>query len=150
MNVFKYKRELGDRKGMTLIEIIVSLALLAIIIVPFLNMLVQSTVTTKKSEVILDATYVAQSVMEELYLLSISYNFSDSILKLTENEYIEEIVVAGKDYDYTKENDNYYVKIEIRGSKYEGNLVKALVIIYNNSSKDKLEAQMETILSWND
>jgi prepilin-type N-terminal cleavage/methylation domain-containing protein len=149
MNICKRKNNLYTRKGMTLVEVIISMAILAIIIVPFLTMFVQSTVTTRKSEVILDATYVAQSNMEELYSLSISKTLSDSIIQLTDNDF-EAIKVADRDYDCTKQGGAYYIKIEIRGSEYEGVLVKTLVEIYENSSMDKLEAQMETILSWND
>ncbi len=149
MNVYKQKDILFARKGMTLIEIIISLALLAIIIVPFLTMFVHSTSTNSRSQNIVDATYVAQSNMEELYSISTTYTFSTGLLQLTSNGYSETVVASGNDYDYVKEQDGYYIKIEIRNSAYTGNLVKAIVKVYNNSSLDKLESQMETILSWN-
>lgn len=151
MNIVNYPQKTCKLKGMTLIEIIVSLALLAIVIVPFLTMIVNSTRTNRTSEDILDATYVAQSNMEELYSLSISDDtFKQDLLQLSGNGFIETVIVTDKDYNYTKEKDGFYVKIEIRGSKYEGNLVKVLVKVYNNSAMGKLESQMETILSWDD
>lgn len=150
MNVYKQKDILFTRKGMTLIENIISLALLAIIIVPFLTMFVNSTSTNSKSQNILEATYLAQSTMEELYSLSISYPFSDGLLQLTTNGYTETVIVSDDDYNYVKEQGDYYIKIEIRNSAYTGSLVKSVVKIYNNSSMDKLVSQMETILTWND
>lgn len=150
MNIFKLKNIFFTRKGMTLIEIIISLALLAIIIIPFMTMFVHSTSTNSKSQNILDATYLAQNTMEELYSISISYPFSDGILQLTASGYTETVIVSDDEYNFEKEQDGYYIKIEIRNSAYTGNLVKAVVKIYNNSSMNKLESQMETILSWND
>lgn len=151
MNIIKQKNILINRKGMTLIEIIVSLAILAIIIVPFMNMFVQSTVTNKKSETILDATYVAQSNMENIYSISKSKTFIAGRLQLTDNDgFIETDVSTNNNYNYTKNVTGYFINIQIMRIVGKGNLVKLLVKIYDNSSMSKLESQMETILPWND
>ncbi|MCB2355922.1 prepilin-type N-terminal cleavage/methylation domain-containing protein [Clostridium estertheticum] len=151
MNKIKQKNILIKRKGMTLIEIIVSLAILAIIIVPFLNMFVQSTVTNKKSETILDATYVAQREMEYIYSISKSKTFIAGRLQLTDNDgFTQTNVSANNNYSYTKNVTGYFINIQIMRIVGRGNLVKLLVKIYDNSSMSKLESQMETILPWND
>ncbi|SNR86443.1 hypothetical protein SAMN05446037_100193 [Anaerovirgula multivorans] len=140
---------LSSKKGVTLIEILISLIIFIIIIVPFLGMFVQSTKSNSLSQNIIDATYIAQSCMEDVYSISITNNFMDGLTELKDNGFTETVVVADEDYDYTKNIDGYYALIEIRKSAYSGNLVKVVAKIYNNSALEKLEAQMETILLWN-
>lgn len=131
MNIFRQKKISCNRKGMTLIEIIVSLAILAIIIVPFLNMFVQSTVTNKKSEIILDANYVAQRVMED------TYNYSQDGTTLIPPNGIQKYKYSG--------GGNYWVNKQIID---QNNLVSVIVRIYSDESETKLKAQMETKLLW--
>ena len=135
MNKIKQKNILLNRKGMTLIEIIVSLAILAIIIVPFLNIFVQSTVTNKKSEVILDATYVAQRVMEE------SYNDSLDVDGKTPKP------LSGIQNYKDTSGGNYWINKKI-SSQDSNNLVGVIVKIYSDESESDLKAQMETKLFW--
>ncbi|MDI9477018.1 MAG: type II secretion system protein [Natronincolaceae bacterium] len=120
----KYKK-----KGLTLIEVILSLAILGIIIVPFLNIFVFSTVTNRKSENILDATYVAQNIMEQRYAESKNEN------EIPESEEYPDPFGVG-----------YWVEETIDN---EGNLVRVIIKIYSDDNKNKLEAQMETYLLWN-
>lgn len=151
MNKIKQKNILLNRKGMTLIELIVSMAILAIILVPFMNMFLQSTVTNKKSETILDATYVAQSNMENIYSISKSKTFIAGRSQLIDNDgFIETGELTDNDYNYTKNVTGYFIKVQIMRIDGKGNLVKLLVKIYDNSSMSKLESQMETIIPWND
>ena len=131
MDIFKQKNISSNRKGMTLIEIVVSVALLAIIVVQFLNMFLQSTVTTKKSEVIIDATYVAQRVMENIY--------NDSQAGTVD------IPPAGVDEEWDSWGGNYWVSKKI---SVENNLVSVIVKIYSDNAKLEHEAQMETKFLW--
>jgi len=133
MNTIKQKKFLRNLKGMTLIEIIVSLAILSIIIVPFLNMFVQSTVTTQKSGVILDATYVAQRVMEDIYNDSLNV---DGKTPIPSNG-----IQKHKD----SWGGNYWIDKQIT---VQNNLVRAVVRIYSDESESELKAQMETKFLW--
>lgn len=126
MKKFKHRNILLDQRGMTLIEIIVSLAILAIIIVPFLTMFLQSTVSTKKSEDILDATYVAQYVMEGIYNDS-----KDGNIDITPDGWDP---LGRKHWVCRKISDQSI------------NPVNVLVWVYSDESKLKLEVQMETKL----
>lgn len=144
------QKKYNTSKGLTLIEIIVSLALLSIIIIPFLAMFVNSTKVNSRSDTTLNATYLAQVTMEELYHFSESYTFMDGLIQLGDNGFTQTTIIVGNDYDFGKEQGPHYIKIEIRKSAYSGNLTKTLVKIYNNSAMDILQAQMETILSWKD
>lgn len=131
MNIFKQKNILYKRKGMTLIEIIISLALLSIILVPFLTMFVQSAFTIKKSEVVLDGTYVAQRVMEDIY--------NDS-----QDETIP-IPPDGIQKYWDSWGGNYWIYKEV---SVHNKLVTVLVRVYSDDSESELEAQMETKLLW--
>jgi type II secretory pathway pseudopilin PulG len=148
MNIIKEKNCLFYKKGTTLIEIIVSLALLTIISISFLTMFVQSANSNSKSENIISATYLAQIAMEDLYSLSKSYSLNDSVLQLSNRGYAKTVIISGSDYNFTISRDGYYILIQLRDSSYSGNLVKVVVKVYNNNSMSILEAQMENILSW--
>lgn len=119
------------RKGLTLIEVILSLAILTIIIIPFLNMFVFSTVTNRKSEDIIDATYIAQERIEESF-------------KGSKDRTVPIPLEIGKNYSGSIEG--YWVEEEILS--IEDNLVRIIVRVYSDDSKNKLEAHMETYLLW--
>lgn len=130
MNTIKQKNGLHNQKGMTLIEIIVSLAILGIILVPFMNMFVHSTLTTQKSGVILDASYEAQSVMEDIYNDS-----KDGIINIPSN---------GIDKKWDSVGHKYWIDIKI--STQTINPVDVLIRIYSDESETNIEAQIETKL----
>lgn len=138
----------STQKGLTLVEIIISLALLGIITIPILNMFVHSTSTNSKAQNIIEGTYIAQSTMENIYDLSKSYSFSEGLIQLTSTGYVEATINPEYDYSYTKEMDNHYIKIELSNLVYNDSLVKVIVKIYNDGTMNKLESQIETILSW--
>lgn len=58
--------KLLNKKGISLIEVIVSVALMAIIIGPFLGTIILSTRNNTYSEQVLNASELAQNVMEEI------------------------------------------------------------------------------------
>lgn len=54
----------GDNRGLSLIEVLVAVMILAIVVTPFLHSFVTAATTNSKAKVIHKATVVAQSVME--------------------------------------------------------------------------------------
>ena len=60
------KRKIKARKGMTLIEVVMSVALIAILLIPLANVAMTTLKTNKKSEIKQEASQVGQDVMEEL------------------------------------------------------------------------------------
>ena len=121
----------NKRDGLTLIEVILSLAILGIIIISFLNMFVFSTVTNSKSEDIMDATYIAQGRIEK--------RFEES-----KDRTVPIPLDIGKIYSGSIEG--YWIEEEILN--IDDNLVRLIVKVYSDESKNKLEAQMETYLLW--
>ena len=60
------KGKIKARKGMTLIEVVMSVALIAILLIPLANVAMTTLKTNKKSEIKQEASQVGQDVMEEL------------------------------------------------------------------------------------
>ncbi|MGA4518573.1 type IV pilus modification PilV family protein [Solibacillus silvestris] len=60
-------RLLKEDRGISLVEVVASIVLITIILISFFSFFIQSKKTQVASESIVDATYVAQKEMEELY-----------------------------------------------------------------------------------
>jgi len=69
MGKFKIKRALGEN-GLSLVEVLASFVILTLLLTTFLMMFIQSAKVNKSSEHIIDATYIAQTEMENMYALS--------------------------------------------------------------------------------
>lgn len=105
-----------SKKGMTLIELIISLALLAIILIPISNFIIVSIKNTVKSEEKQKATFIGQKFLEELnsydeILLEKNKETMINGFKLLDGELIKEI---DKVYNGSFKKNNYDVEIEIK------------------------------------
>lgn len=60
------KKRCKMKKGMTLIEAIISVALLSLLIIPISGMILNSTRTNRKAEIKQNAAYLGQQVLEEI------------------------------------------------------------------------------------
>jgi type II secretory pathway pseudopilin PulG len=140
------KKTRNSESGLTLIELIISIALIAMILIAFLPMFIMSAETNTKSETTLDSTYLGKDAMEMAYDLSknkeIFYEDLDNVL--------------ADEKGYSKESNNAY-SFEYSDKKYlyiifdkedNTNLVRVVVKIYKNNSMNQLEAQYETLYSW--
>lgn len=120
---------LQNREGLTLFEVLLAFTVLLIISVAFFHMFVFAASVNKKSEDILDATYVAQSILEERYAESKSGKpipASSGLVHHSSGYWVRETVI-----------------------KKDGNLVGILVQVYTDAGENQLEAQMETYFLWN-
>jgi prepilin-type N-terminal cleavage/methylation domain-containing protein len=132
-----------SEKGLTLIEILASIVILSIIIMSLLSVFIQSSRSNSFSKNIMDATYIAESSMEEI---SNSVTASTSLTNLNLIGYTKKCS-DGSCYEKSSNTKGHYVYVELvpKGTQ----LVNAKVKVYNNnSSSKKLEAQMELLLSW--
>lgn len=59
-------KKVNKRKGITLIEVIISIALIAILLIPLTNLVMTSIKKNKKAEVKQEATNLGQKIVEEL------------------------------------------------------------------------------------
>lgn len=113
------------KKGFTLIEVIISIAILLIIIVPISTALIVSTGTNKKSADVINGTKLAEGQAEEIrnilknnYDLSVNFpqNAPDGGQWVTEEGSLEEgkfirVKIDGDVvYDKEKDDNNFYTK----------------------------------------
>jgi Tfp pilus assembly protein PilE len=136
-------KRICSERGITLIEIIASIAILTLIIMTFIPMFTQSMRSTKLSTDMLDATYIAQSTMENVYHLTTSYPFIEAVT------HVDDMTFLGKEdkwYRYVQYKEGSYIELLVEEPDHE--LSNVLVKVYSDDSKKKLEAQMETIYRW--
>ncbi|WP_342538005.1 hypothetical protein MKY15_16105 [Sporosarcina sp. FSL K6-1540] len=144
MEKFKLKKALGEN-GLSLVEVLASFVILTLLLTTFLMMFIQSAKVNKASEHIIDATYIAQTEMENMYALSTTTKngAKEATIKglgytngLVENGWI----VFGKEY-----NSGILIKIKLQNKK--GNMDRVLVEV-RGIPDDNLQAQMENVVVW--
>lgn len=92
----KHNHIMADNSGFTLVELLVSMAILGVVFIPILRSFMAATLTNSKAQKIQNATSVAQDVMEEVKskriveLMSDSrLDASDPILDLKDNALVD-------------------------------------------------------------
>lgn len=140
MNI-KIKKLLINQKGGSLIEVVASIIIITIILISFFGLFVQSNKTENSSEQIIDATYVAQVEMENIYQLSKYYTVNNLVEGLSSIGYS---VSEELNNTYTKVLGNYYIKLRIRDYSSD-TLINTIVEVYEG---DVLKSKMENYYSW--
>lgn len=130
----KLKSIVNNSYGRTLIEILASITILAIVVIPLTSAFIQSARANFVSEEIMDATYVAQAQMEEVINGGSTFINSDYD-PIDEN-------------NFEKITDNYKVTINLKVTPNTNDLFRNVLIIVTNLQNGRLEAQMETIIRW--
>lgn len=135
-----------NEQGLTLTEILAAIVILSIIITTFLLVFVQSSQTTSNSKNILDATYYAETEMEEII-----YSHSDQ-KPTSMNELTDWLLKRGyssiSDCNncYGLKREDHYIFVQIKDAKE--NLGKIILKVYKDEKRVKQEAQMEMVVSW--
>jgi len=138
----KKKNKHSNQKGTTLVELLISIAILGMIVGTFLSAFVYATKTNIDTDELTDGTYVAQTCMEEVYALSISASVTNwdqmksALIDLTHSySTVNEI-------NYTKQKEGFYVDVKITPDTYT-NLYKVVVSSYYDAGCSELAAKME-------
>lgn len=146
-----------NEAGMSLAEVLASIVILSILLFIFLGMFVQSSKVNVKSEEVIDATYQAQTHIENLYALS-------SVTELAERE----IEIEGLGYDPPSTSDPNWLVFEKNSTDYEitlklekniiedptdadYNAMTSAVIEVNTTASavgSKATGKMELLLQW--
>lgn len=136
------KNIIKKRQGLSLLEIILTIAIIGIISVTFMPLFVMSSNINNKAEVALDSIYIGKDIMEKINYLSetIPYNELEDTLIYEEG--------------YTRISDNIYT-YEYEDKKYahvifseSNNLINVIVRIYKDKNMDKLEVQYQSMYFW--
>jgi Tfp pilus assembly protein PilV len=101
------KHLIHSEEGLSLLEVVVSLLLITTILLSFFGLFIQSKKTGITSEEMVDATYLAQQEMEDIYLIS-RQSFLDKAeadlsalnYRLTDTQSLACAQPASKDYDH--------------------------------------------------
>lgn len=121
-------KKLKSKKGMTLIEVIISVALLSILIIPISNLVLGSFKNSKTSEDKQNATYIGQKILEEMKY------YNEIVLKEEEGKKYFELLDGDKIYKVSGEN------------KFEGSFERGLYGLENieeNKKKYKVNLTIE-------
>ncbi|ABW18165.1 type II secretion system protein [Alkaliphilus oremlandii] len=130
------------KAGLTLIELIVSIAIIGMIVVAFMPLFVMSSKTNNRSETILDSTYLGKDVMELVYNLSKTVPYNELKNKLVSEKGYTELSSNTYLYEY---EDKKCLYISFTESE---NLIKVVTKIYKDKSMNQLEVQYESLYSW--
>lgn len=156
------KKLLKNEKGFTLMELLVSVAILALIVGALLGAFVSTTKTNITSGAIVDEGYIAQDMMEKIYTLSQSKTITDIITHMTDMTdpmdstkgfiYTADpsAVPDRGDYTFDKEIDGFYVRIKIQmgyiiTSPYK-EMSRVIVGIYDDPGYTKNVTKMQNYL----
>lgn len=128
--------------GLTLIELIISIALIGMIVVAFMPLFVMSAKTNIKSEVTLDSTYLGKDAMELAYYLSQNTPYKELEGELVDRGYSVDGSQNTFGYEYS---DKKYLNMKF---SEDGNLVRVTAKIYKDKDMNQLEVQYESLYSW--
>lgn len=139
-----------NEKGLTLIEVLASIVILSIIGVSLLTFFVQSARSNNLSKTMMDATYVAQSNIEEINNLNKSSSTTTNITvlgdKIKNTGFVSDTSPStGCLSCYKKDltGNNRFVHVKL--TNQSDSLGKVLVKVFTGT---KQEAQMEMLISW--
>lgn len=134
-----------DEHGLTLVEVLASIVIISIIFISIITILTQTARTNKTSVEIIDATYLAQTEMENLYAIS----------RQGTNPVLDGSIYSSEPDDgswkvYHKQSADPDFFFEIRKEDLADSMSRIVVRVYDKTDVAKSEprAQMETLLKW--
>lgn len=128
---------------MTLIEILTALVIISIVIMTLFTIFVQSAKTNQSAKNRVDSTYIAEMELESIYNLARNTTLANSSTKLnTDLGYTKITTGCPTGHCYAKQSEDRYVFLTIKPSG------AAVIKVFKDDSKQKLEAQMELLISW--
>lgn len=136
-----------NTKGLTLVEVLVSIILISIILFTFFSLFIHSAKTGKTSEEVVDATYLAQVEMERLYEVSRNGDFNYGIDEIVKSLLYKRLTSTNPDeHIFARTIDGLYIKLKLKKHTYQG--MNYLVIEVFEEENGPSRAKMETILEW--
>ncbi|MHA6259349.1 type IV pilus modification PilV family protein [Sporosarcina sp. CAU 1771] len=154
MTKHKHKTRMNEN-GLSLVEVVASIVILTLLITTFMMMFLQSAKTNKASEEIVDATYIAQTEMENIYSVrkingSISDEAIDTAIKsVGYPDPPSTIVENGREwFKYKKEIVNENIRIELRLEKTLESMKFVIIEAYETAPKNTPRAKMQNLIVW--
>jgi len=126
-----------NEKGFTLLELLVSVVLLAIVVGALLSMFVTSTKNNITSAEVVDEGYMAQKHMEKIYSLGKDKSVSEIADHLFYSGYGYNSKIDPDYACFMVRDGEYYIKTELFYGIYDAineDLCKVVVSVYNDST----------------
>ncbi len=111
MNVKKGKPNIKNNKGFTLIEVLLAIVILSLVSAPILRGFVVTANTSARARKIMEATDVAQLVVEEISAMTFDKEFTDTLLKTTSTERISSVNYTAEGETLALDDGNFLVYV---------------------------------------
>ena len=134
------KKSYRGNKGLTLVEVIISMALLGLISISIISLFTTSAIIINRSESTLKDTYTGKDIMELMYSLSLNTyleNLESELLTRGFNK-----VSAGT---FVYETDKQQIEMKYTD---QGDLVKVVTKVYSKANGTDPEAKYEAHYRW--
>ncbi|RKL65918.1 hypothetical protein CR203_17755 [Salipaludibacillus neizhouensis] len=140
-------KNLVSQKGLSLLEVLISLTILAIVIIPISGLFIQSAKSIQVSDTILDETYIVQEYIETVTYYSKTIPFDQVSAQLTAEGFTE--ITSNEDtYAGYKVIDGEYITIKLEKNEAQEGLISLIVGVSEVYPYDRFDTYMETILYW--
>lgn len=134
-----------NSKGLTLIEVLVSIILISIILFTFFSFFIQSAKTGKTSGEVVDATFIAQEEMERMYVVSRNGDFNDGTEEIVNSlGYSQD---EDEEFVFKKTKDSLYIQLKFKKHSYP-EMSYLVIEVFKQEDGTRPRAKMETILEW--
>jgi|GEM_PF-6984749 len=137
-------RVLRHKKGSTLIEVLIAMAILAMVVAPFLTMFVQAARANAESRVMMDASYYGQTLMEEVKYSLGANGIDDARTYLSGQGYTEEEKAADAHYIYTKTDGDFTYEVDLDTTNV-ASFLQITVRVYTDADKSKCKANIQVL-----
>ena len=139
-----------NRKGMTLVEVVVAIGLFGIIMVTIFPAFLILNLTNIVSYENTDANYVAQDVLERITNSAQTSSYEDTTdMLVSVYGYTFNSGLSSTDIDvYTFSDDEYTINITFSLDQPTEGLTTVLVVVVANRNIEGQRAQLETIVNF--
>ena len=138
-----------QENGLSLVEVLASIVILTLLLTTFLMMFLQSAKVNKASEHVIDATYIAQVEMENIYGLSINGTREAAIKELVEHRgYTKEPGPDGAGWIVFNKVYSSDTSIQVKLKNETGAMDRVLVRVFEPPNSTTPKAQMENVIVW--
>jgi Tfp pilus assembly protein FimT len=145
MEKFKLNRRMSE-SGLSLVELLASIVILTLLLTTFLMMFLQSAKINKTSENIINATYIAQTEMENIYGVSVIEKYSERENAIVGLEFLK-IDSSDGWITFEKKVKNTDRLIKVRFKNISGTMDRVIVDVYKMPNR-VLQSKMENVLVW--
>lgn len=144
MGRIKINRHMKE-SGLSLVEVLASIVILTLLLTTFLMMFLQSAKVNKASEHVIDATYIAQAEMENIYGVSTSGTRNGAIEGL---DYTRAPELDEDGWTVFKKEYSPDISIQVKLKNKSGTMDRVLVMVLEPHNSTTPKAQMENVVVW--